>query len=118
MYYITILVPALLIILIWIALQSQTLANIHDKLAIAGDDELAILLAKLNSVTLIDVRSSQEFTTGHIDGAVNIPFKLLKKSIDTLETIKPIVLVGDNRKKLQKLAILLQKKDLILQYNI
>lgn len=118
MSYITILITALLIILIWLILQSKTLVNIHDHLAITDNDELEILLTKVSAVTLIDVRPSQEFNTGHLNGAINIPLKFLKKSIDTLETTKPIILVGNNSKKLQKVAILLQKRrpDLTLQY--
>lgn len=118
MSYITILIPALLIVLIWLILQSKTLANIHDHLAITDNDELEILLTKMSAVTLIDVRSSQEFNVGHLTGAINIPLKFLKKSIDTLETTKPIILIGNNSKKLQKVAILLQKRrpDLTLQY--
>ncbi|UYH53005.1 rhodanese-like domain-containing protein [Lawsonia intracellularis] len=118
MSYITILIPALLIVLIWLILQSKTLANIHDHLAITDNDELEILLTKVSAVTLIDVRSSQEFNVGHLTGAINIPLKFLKKSIDTLETTKPIILIGNNSKKLQKVAILLQKRrpDLTLQY--
>ena len=118
MSYITILITALLIVLIWLILQSKTLVNIHDHLAITDNDELEILLTKVSAVTLIDVRPSQEFNTGHLNGAINIPLKFLKKSIDTLETTKPIILVGNNSKKLQKVAILLQKRrpDLTLQY--
>lgn len=118
MSYITMLITALLIVIIWFILQSKTLVNIHDHLAITDNYELEILLTKVSAVTLIDVRPVQEFNEGHLSEAINIPLKFLKKSIDTLETTKPIILVGNNNKKLKKITILLQKKrpDLTLQY--
>ena len=45
-----------------------------------------------DSITLIDVRTADEFATGAIDGAINIPLDDMRRSIDRIPTDKPIVL--------------------------
>lgn len=113
-----ILLAAVGILLIWLLLQMRTLIQIHDTLAIIGNEELEILLATIPSTTLIDIREPEEFILGHIPGAINIPFMSLKERVCTLETKQPIVLIGKNSKKTQKLAGFIQKKrpDIIIQY--
>jgi 3-mercaptopyruvate sulfurtransferase SseA len=45
-----------------------------------------------NSVTVLDVRSSEAFALGHIPGAVSMPFESIKSRISELKTLtKPIV---------------------------
>jgi rhodanese-related sulfurtransferase/nucleotide-binding universal stress UspA family protein len=41
--------------------------------------------------TIIDVRSKNEFASGHLDGAINIPLELLDMQADTLRTHAQIV---------------------------
>lgn len=43
-------------------------------------------------ITLIDVRTADEFATGTIDGAVNIPLDAMRESLDRIPADKPIVL--------------------------
>lgn len=45
-----------------------------------------------DSITLIDVRTPEEFATGAIDGAVNFPLDDLRQSISRIPKDKPIVL--------------------------
>lgn len=45
-----------------------------------------------DNATIIDVRSPQEFASGHIDNALNIPLDRLQHSIEDLKEMpKPIV---------------------------
>lgn len=44
-----------------------------------------------NEVTLIDVRPEEEFSSGHITGAVSIPLKELKEKLNVLPSDKEIV---------------------------
>jgi rhodanese-related sulfurtransferase/predicted transcriptional regulator len=44
-----------------------------------------------NEITLIDVRPKEEFSSGHIPGAVSIPLKELKKKINELPVARDIV---------------------------
>ena len=37
---------------------------------------------------IIDVRSPQEFASGHLDGAVNIPLEQIQQGIDLLEGLE------------------------------
>lgn len=43
-------------------------------------------------ITLIDVRTPEEYATGTIDGAINIPLDDMRESLDKIPTDKPIVL--------------------------
>ncbi|HLI92322.1 MAG TPA: rhodanese-like domain-containing protein [Puia sp.] len=46
----------------------------------------------LKGATILDVRSSEEFRTGHIKGAVNIPLGSLNESIQDLQKAgKPVI---------------------------
>lgn len=51
------------------------------------------LRQKVNSgqVTLIDVRGADAFATGHIPGAINIPFASMEGMVDTIPKGKQIV---------------------------
>ena len=44
-----------------------------------------------NAVTVVDVRTADAFATGHLPGAVNIPFASMETMFDTLPKGKPIV---------------------------
>lgn len=43
-------------------------------------------------ITLIDVRTPDEYATGTIDGAINIPLDDMRSSLDRIPTDKPVVL--------------------------
>ncbi|MFT6131455.1 MAG: phage shock protein E [Shewanella sp.] len=55
----------------------------------AAEQEPSVAWEKIDrGVTLIDVRTAEEFAAGHIDGAINIPFEIIvpelaKLNIDT-----------------------------------
>ena len=53
----------------------------------------SIMAQKPESLFLIDVRDADEFSTGSLKTAVNIPVDVLEKKIKTLPTDKPIVFV-------------------------
>ena len=50
-----------------------------------------LLLKERNVVTLIDVRTPEEFALGHIEGAFNIPVDSLRNRIDEIPKNQPIV---------------------------
>ena len=55
-----------------------------------GETDLKPILA--NGATLIDVRSPEEFKTGSVEGAKNIPLPDIAKNIDAIKKMKqPIV---------------------------
>ena len=46
----------------------------------------------LDNATIIDVRTPQEFASGHIDGAKNVPLDALQQSLEEIKGMqKPIV---------------------------
>lgn len=80
-------------------------SSAKDPVALAGYVASNILSGKMNpiywrelrdmdrsSVTLIDVRTPDEFSTGHLDGAVNIPLDEIRTRIGDIERNKPVVL--------------------------
>jgi phage shock protein E len=62
------------------------------------DPELTRVLQQ-EDVQLIDVRSPEEFSSGTVKGAANLPLGEIEKKIDQLDRSKPIVLFcqGGNR---------------------
>jgi glyoxylase-like metal-dependent hydrolase (beta-lactamase superfamily II)/rhodanese-related sulfurtransferase len=46
-----------------------------------------------SKVTLLDVRAKREFITGHIHGAINIPFPDLRKRYQELDSTLPVLVV-------------------------
>jgi rhodanese-related sulfurtransferase len=55
--------------------------------------ELQEALGKDKKIMVIDVRSPQEFATGHIPGAVNIPIEDLARKLEDLKVPKDTTLV-------------------------
>ena len=58
---------------------------------------------------LIDVRNPQEYASGHIDGATNIPFNKLSKKLEALPKDKSIVCVCRTGPRGREATYLLQK---------
>lgn len=52
--------------------------------------EEAITLPRDGSVTLLDIRTAEEYANGHIDGFVNIPVNELREHIDEIDKDKPV----------------------------
>lgn len=80
-------------------------SSAKDPVAIAGYVAENILLGRMNpiywrelrdidksKISLIDVRTSDEFATGNIDGAINIPLDELRENISKIDKEKPVVL--------------------------
>ncbi len=59
-------------------------------------------------IQLVDVRSSTEFASGHIPGAVNIPMDQIEARLDDLAVNLPIVLVCQTGKRARMTAGLLE----------
>ncbi len=50
-------------------------------------------ILKTSSHTIIDVRSKEEFESGHVKGAINIPVNLIPEKIHEIENLSyPIIL--------------------------
>ncbi len=47
--------------------------------------------SRQGSVTVLDVRPPEEFATGHIDGAINIPIKELERRLAELPRVREVV---------------------------
>ena len=70
-----------------------------------------ITVSQLRSHTpaqLVDVRSSSEFASGHIRGAVNIPMDQIEARLDDLVLDHPIVLICQTGKRARMTAGLLE----------
>jgi rhodanese-related sulfurtransferase len=50
-------------------------------------------LPRDGSVTLLDTRTAEEFTHGHIDGFLNIPVDELRERLDELDKHKPVYVI-------------------------
>ena len=55
--------------------------------------EDAAMLPRDGSVTLLDTRTAQEYSRGHIDGFMNIPVDELRERLDELDKSKPIYVI-------------------------
>jgi phage shock protein E len=55
----------------------------------AHDDEIASLVK--NGAQVIDVRSPEEFASGHLKGSVNIPLQVLSKNLNRIKKDKAVV---------------------------
>ena len=49
------------------------------------------MAARLNEVTVIDVRNATEWATGHLPGAIHIPLGYLTDRLADIPTSRPIV---------------------------
>lgn len=80
-------------------------SSAKDPVALAGYVASNILTGKMNpiywrelrdmnrdKIALIDVRTPEEFATGGLDGAVNIPLDDMREMLDKIPADKPIVL--------------------------
>ncbi|MDA3869153.1 MAG: rhodanese-like domain-containing protein [Gammaproteobacteria bacterium] len=53
-------------------------------------EQLHLLLKK--GAQLIDVRSTMEFSTGALNGAINLPVNTIQSSIESIDKSKPVLL--------------------------
>jgi rhodanese-related sulfurtransferase len=60
-----------------------------DNYIIAPADLLAIVEENPDAVTVVDIRSAEDYAAGHIEGAINIPFKEVGANIDQIPMNRP-----------------------------
>jgi rhodanese-related sulfurtransferase/DNA-binding HxlR family transcriptional regulator len=89
------------VLALWLALREASatrLAEVQraardylgDEVEAIGRDELISRLAK-GDVVLVDVRPTEEFEAGHIDGAQSIPIEELKRRLDEIPGDREVV---------------------------
>ena len=80
----------------------------------------AILMMNRNSCALIDLRSEDDFTSGHIANAQNIPYESIEKSVETLKKYsnKHLILYCQKGIRSEKALSLLQKIGIENVYSI
>lgn len=61
---------------------------------------------------LVDVRSQEQFSTGHIVGALSVPFDSLESKINTLKKRKNLIIVCANGQQSRKTCERLAKHDI------
>lgn len=66
------------------------------------------LLNNIGDFTIIDVRSSMDFKSGHIENAINIPLMQLSVEADELEKAKKIVVYCNSGKSSTGATLLLK----------
>jgi len=71
----------------------------------------AELVSGLNAgsdiVQFLDVRSQENFQSGHIAGGLNVPFAELEKNQDGISKVKKVVVYGGNDDEAQRAAVTL-----------
>ncbi|MBM6614220.1 rhodanese-like domain-containing protein [Desemzia sp. RIT804] len=64
---------------------------------------------RLRKVQLVDIREKDEFDAGHILGARNVPYSMLKQRITDFRKDQPIYLYDDNQTISKRAALKLRK---------
>lgn len=69
---------------------------------------------------IVDVREADEFSAGHIDGAVNIPYREILQHLDELPSSKsaPILLYCHSQKRATHDLVILRQLGFIKVYNL
>lgn len=63
-----------------------------------------------DQVTIIDVRTPQEFASGHVEGSINIPLQTLAQRIDEIKSMSaPIVLCCASGARSARAKLILQQ---------
>ena len=61
---------------------------------IQGAKKMSVILSKISEgAKIIDVRTSEEFSTGHYDGAINIPLDRIEKNLSKIGAKEKTVIV-------------------------
>ncbi|MDC3424333.1 rhodanese-like domain-containing protein [Aquibacillus sp. 3ASR75-11] len=74
------------------------------------DEQLRGKLKAPENSTLIDVRETHEYSSGHIHGAINIPLSKLKQSLTEIPTDKELILYCQSGIRSKQAAKILQKQ--------
>lgn len=83
---------------------------------IADAEVLRKLTAKETTI-IVDVRTTEEYSEGHLDKAVNIPLPLLSDSIETLKKYENIVLICKSGGRAGKAKKQLEERGFTNVYN-
>jgi rhodanese-related sulfurtransferase len=67
---------------------------------------------------LVDVRTAEEFSGGHLPGAVNIPLQQLARRVQEIPTGKPVVVVCATGNRSQTASSILVKSGYGEVYNL
>ncbi|MCL6523211.1 MAG: rhodanese-like domain-containing protein [Thermoflavifilum sp.] len=63
----------------------------------------------MEKITIIDVRTPQEFSAGHVDGSINIPLQEITQRIDEIKRLpQPIVLCCASGNRSARAQMILQ----------
>ena len=49
-------------------------------------------LVRNSETSIVDVRTTEEFSNSRVEGSVNIPLNLVPENIETLKKMQPLVL--------------------------
>lgn len=63
----------------------------REKTTVIKPDQLAAEIADGRAPIIVDVRSTKDFQSGHLPGAINIPLEDLQNRKDELDESKPTV---------------------------
>ena len=74
------------------------------------------LSLKENTI-IVDVRTPEEFNTGHIENSINIPLSVLPDSVESLKKFDAIILVCRSGNRSGKAKVLLDEKGFKNVYN-
>ena len=72
-------------------------------------------LSKLikEDAVLVDVRSSEEFAEGSVDGAINIPVDVLQDNIEKFPADKPIIVFCKSGNRAEKARKILEENNIL-----
>lgn len=72
-------------------------------------------LSKLikEDAVLVDVRSSEEFAEGSVDGAINIPVDILQDNIEKFPADKPIIVFCKSGNRAEKARKILEENNIL-----
>jgi rhodanese-related sulfurtransferase len=75
-------------------------------------------ILKTDSHTIIDVRTKEEFESGHVKGAINIPVNLIPEKIQEIEKLPhPIVLCCASGTRSRQAHVFLSQHGIANTYN-
>ncbi|GIV32923.1 MAG: sulfurtransferase [Chitinophagales bacterium] len=84
-------------------------------LGVKSETDLAALLAE--GAQIVDVRSPEEFRTGHVKGSLNIPLSNLERSLSKLKRNKPVIVCCASGMRSAQAKSILQSKGFERVYN-
>lgn len=92
----------------------------QDAAKVLSADDFKTQLAKDSTVQLVDVRTPDEFATGHIEGAQNINYwgDDFEAAIEKLDKKRPVMLYCKTGVRSGKAAAVMQKLGFTALYNL